>query len=71
MTPDKLKHYTISYKFSFYGWIVGAIVIFFIGLAKEYIWDKWMRKGVFDKEDLKYNFLGIWDGIRFKKHRFK
>ena len=37
---------------------LGSISMFGIGLGKEYIWDKKMKKGVFSKEDIIHNGWG-------------
>lgn len=39
--------------------IIGALV----GLGKEFIYDKWMGKGTFDKKDLVADLVGIIIGV--------
>lgn len=33
------------------------------GLAKEFVWDKWMKKGTFDRKDLMADAAGAVLGI--------
>ncbi len=38
---------------------VAIIATVVIGLAKEFVWDKWLGKGTFDKKDLLCDLVGI------------
>lgn len=31
----------------------------FVGIAKEFVWDKWLKKGSFEKKDLLCDLIGI------------
>ena len=38
---------------------VAIIATVVIGLAKEFVWDKWLGRGTFDKKDLLCDLVGI------------
>ena len=38
---------------------VAIIATVVIGLAKEFVWDKWIGRGTFDKKDLLCDLVGI------------
>lgn len=42
---------------------IAVIIAALIGLGKEFIYDKWMGKGTFDKKDLVADFVGIIIGM--------
>jgi len=42
---------------------IGGISMFVIGLGKEYIWDKKMKRGVFSKDDIISDLWGIGLGL--------
>lgn len=64
---DKLLHYVsclaIFRTFDIFGTWVGAVVSIVFALGKEFIWDKWWKKGTFEWQDLNYDFLGIITGV--------
>lgn len=41
----------------------GVIIGSAAGLFKEFVYDLWMKKGVFDKMDLVFNFVGVGIGL--------
>jgi hypothetical protein len=40
-------------------WWVAVLAALLAGLAKEYIWDKWLKRGTFEVKDLKCDLTGI------------
>lgn len=38
---------------------IAVIAAAFLSLGKEFVWDKWMKKGTFDKKDLLADVIGI------------
>lgn len=40
-------------------WWVAVLVAVLIGLAKEFVWDRWMKKGTFEVKDLLCDLTGI------------
>lgn len=35
------------------------VITAFVGIAKEFVWDKWLKKGSFEKKDLLCDLIGI------------
>lgn len=65
---DKVQHIVYSYSLlmflsSFMGLTLGTIVTIIVGLIKEYIHDKKLKRGTFDKKDIIANFIGMCIGI--------
>ena len=64
---DKITHnlsnYAILFTFAVLTkyWI-GLIVAITFSLLKEFVWDKWLKKGNFEIADLVSNGLGILEG---------
>lgn len=64
LQTDKLLHNFINYIIVF---TLAVIVNYWVGLAtalvvsllKEFVWDKWLKKGCFEVMDLVANGLGI------------
>lgn len=42
---------------------IAVLITAIIGLAKEFIWDKWLKKGTFEKRDLLADAVGIILGL--------
>lgn len=42
---------------------VAVLITAAIGLGKEFIWDKWLKKGTFEKRDLLADAVGIILGL--------
>ena len=71
---DKQKHYFVSAILALVlilgiglfnlkvGIIVGLLISTGLGLAKEFIYDRWMKRGTFDVNDIIFNLLGVWSG---------
>lgn len=36
-----------------------VLITAFVGIAKEFVWDKWLKKGYFEKKDLLCDLIGI------------
>lgn len=36
-----------------------SLITAFVGIAKEFVWDKWLKKGTFEKKDLLCDLIGI------------
>lgn len=64
---DKITHnlgnYAILFTFAVLTkyWI-GLIVAITFSFLKEFVWDKWLKKGTFEIADLVSNVLGILEG---------
>ena len=64
---DKLVHNLINYVILF---TLAVLTNYWIGLAtaivvsfiKEFVWDKWLKRGCFEIADLISNLLGIIEG---------
>ena len=64
---DKLTHNLINYVIVFTLAIltkywIGLCVALTFSLLKEFVWDKWLKKGCFEIADLISNGLGIIEG---------
>ena len=64
---DKLTHNLINYVIVFTLAILtkywsGLCVALTFSLLKEFVWDKWLKKGCFEIADLISNGLGIIEG---------
>lgn len=67
LQTDKLVHNLINYIIVF---TLSVLTSYWIGLAaaivasliKEFVWDKWLKKGTFEIADLVSNGLGIIEG---------
>lgn len=60
---DKQLHFLYglmiySWAKPFFGWKVALILALVIGIAKELIWDKYLRRGTPEVLDIVYTFLG-------------
>lgn len=67
LQTDKLVHNLINYAILFTLSIltkywIGLIVAVTFSLLKEFVWDKWLKKGNFEIADLVSNVLGILEG---------
>jgi len=65
---DKIKHIIVSmFMVLMFAWFVGALmaiaIVAVVGLSKEYIWDRLLRRGKFDYCDLMADFTGILIGV--------
>lgn len=38
---------------------IAVVITAVVGAAKEFVWDKWLGKGTFDKKDLLCDLIGI------------
>lgn len=43
----------------FSSWWVAVLAALLAGLAKEYIWDRWLKRGTFEVKDLLCDLTGI------------
>ena len=64
---DKLTHNLINYSILFTlavltKYWIGLCVAVTLSLLKEFVWDKWLKKGTFEIADLVSNGLGIFEG---------
>ena len=64
---DKITHNLINYAILFTFAVltkywIGLIVAITFSLLKEFVWDKWLKKGTFEIADLVSNGLGIIEG---------
>ena len=64
---DKLTHNLINYAVVFTlavltKYWIGLIVAIILSVLKEFVWDKWLKKGCFEVADLVSNCLGILEG---------
>ena len=64
---DKLIHNLINYSIVFTlavltNYWIGLIIAITFSLLKEFVWDKWLKKGCFEIADLVSNGLGIVEG---------
>ena len=64
---DKLTHNLINYAILFTfailtNYWIGLGVAITLSLIKEFVWDKWLKKGCFEIADLISNGLGIIEG---------
>ena len=64
---DKLTHNLINYAILFTlavltKYWIGLIVAVVFSCLKEFVWDKWLKKGCFEIADLVSNCLGIIEG---------
>lgn len=44
-------------------WWIAAILTMFVGILKELIWDKWLKKGTPEWRDLLSDIIGIIIGV--------
>ena len=64
---DKITHNLINYAILFTFAVltkywIGLCVALTFSLLKEFVWDKWLKKGNFEIADLVSNTLGIIEG---------
>lgn len=64
---DKLTHNLINYAILFTFAVltkywIGLLAAITFSLLKEFVWDKWLKKGCFEIADLISNGLGIVEG---------
>ena len=64
---DKITHNLINYAILFTFAVltkywIGLIIALTFSLLKEFVWDKWLKKGTFEIADLVSNGLGIIEG---------
>lgn len=64
---DKITHNLINYCVLFTiavltKYWIGLIVAVVLSCLKEFVWDKWLKKGNFEIADLVSNALGILEG---------
>ena len=65
---DKITHNLINYCVLFTlavltnNYLIGLGVAITFSLLKEFVWDKWLKKGCFEIADLIANGLGILEG---------
>lgn len=64
---DKLTHNFINYIIVFTiavltKYWIGLLVAIILDFLKEFVWDKWLKKGCFEIADLVSNCLGILEG---------
>lgn len=67
LQTDKLVHNLINYIIVFTlsiltNYWIGLTTAIVVSLIKEFIWDKWLKKGCFEIADLISNLLGIVEG---------
>ena len=76
---DKLKHFlacfiiaafslfimNVFFDRQWYGWDAGitAILIIILSVGKEYVWDKWLKRGTFEFMDIFWGIVGGWSMI--------
>lgn len=64
---DKITHNLINYSVVFTiavltKYWIGLLAAITFSLLKEFVWDKWLKKGCFEIADLVSNGLGILEG---------
>lgn len=64
---DKITHNLINYCVLFTlavltNYWIGLIVAVVLSCLKEFVWDKWLKRGCFEVADLVSNLLGIIEG---------
>ena len=65
---DKITHNLINYCVLFTlavltnNYLIGLGAAITFSLLKEFVWDKWLKKGCFEVADLVSNLLGIIEG---------
>lgn len=67
LQTDKLVHNLINYIIVFTfavltNYWIGLTTAIVVSLIKEFVWDKWLKKGCFEIADLVSNGLGIVEG---------
>lgn len=67
LQTDKLTHNLINYIIVFTlsvltNYWIGLTTAIVVSLIKEFVWDKWLKKGCFEIADLISNLLGIVEG---------
>ena len=67
LQTDKLTHNLINYIIVFTlsvltNYWIGLTTAIVVSLLKEFVWDKWLKKGCFEIADLISNLLGIVEG---------
>ena len=67
LQSDKLLHNLINYIIVFTLGVltkywIGLVAALVLSLIKEFVWDKWLKKGCFEVMDLVSNGLGIIEG---------
>lgn len=64
---DKLLHliccYAITLTFGIFAEWIGVVVCLVLALGKEFIWDKWLKKGTFEWQDINYDLIGLICGL--------
>lgn len=67
ISTDKLLHliccYAITLTFGIFAEWIGAVVCLVLALGKEFIWDKWLKKGTFEWQDINYDLVGLICGL--------
>ena len=68
---DKILHYNVAYKFGKYGSIIGFLLITFLLSPGKELYDFIHPYHKCEWNDYKAGVIGAWDGMLFKKNRFK
>lgn len=67
ISTDKLLHliscYAITLTFGMFAEWIGVVVCLVLALGKEFIWDKWLKKGTFEWQDINYDLVGLICGL--------
>ncbi len=69
METDKILHllagYAIALTFGLLSPAAGAIAGILAAFGKEFVWDKWMKRGTFEWQDLNVTLVGVLIGFIF------
>ena len=73
METDKILHllagYAVALTFGIFSPAAGAVAGILAAFGKEFVWDKWMKRGTFEWQDLNVTLVGVLVG-RFAVEQF-
>lgn len=63
METDKILHllagYAVALTFGIFSPAAGAVAGILAAFGKEFVWDKWMKRGTFEWQDLNVTLVGF------------
>ncbi len=67
METDKILHllagYAVALTFGIFSPAAGAVAGILAAFGKEFVWDKWMKRGTFEWQDLNVTLVGVLVGF--------
>lgn len=67
METDKILHllagYAVALTLGIFSPAAGAVAGILAAFGKEFVWDKWMKRGTFEWQDLNVTLVGVLVGF--------